>query len=111
MYYTEGINHNREAPTNAAKKLMLNTKKSFNNTFKTPQFLEAKIASAKKGIESVAKKAKANPIHIAQFQESFKSHMQELAELEENMPNLKRYTVTKVTVEKLILILEETPRV
>jgi len=35
--------------------------------------------------------------------------MQELAELEECKPRLKRYTVTKVTVEKLILILEENP--
>lgn len=71
--------------------------------------LESKISSAKKGMEAEAKKAKSNPSNMDKFEDLFKSYMQELAELEENKPKLKRYTVTKVTVEKLILILEENP--
>ena len=71
--------------------------------------IESKITAAKKGLEAEGKKAKADSSVIARFEELFKTHMQELAELEERKPKLKRYTVTKVTVEKLILILEENP--
>ena len=71
--------------------------------------IESKIAAAKKGLETEGKKAKTDPAIMTNFEDSFKAHMQELAELEERKPKLKRYTVTKVTVEKLILILEENP--
>ena len=71
--------------------------------------IESKIATAKKGMEAEGKKAKANPVVVTKFEDSFKAHMQELSELEEHKPRLKRYTVTKITVEKLILILEENP--
>ncbi|MCC5792827.1 MAG: DUF3987 domain-containing protein [Legionellaceae bacterium] len=71
--------------------------------------IESKISTAKKGMEAEGKKAKAKPDVVTKFENSFKANMQELAELEEQKPKQKRYTVTKTTIEKLILILEENP--
>ena len=84
-------------------------KKEMKQYLQNIALIECKINAAKKGMENEGKKAKADPSTITKFEDSFKAHMQELSELEERKPKLKRYTVTKVTVEKLILILEENP--
>lgn len=73
------------------------------------ELLESKISAAKKGMEQEAKKPKPDGSVVSRFEESFKALRTELDELEEAKPTLKRYTVTKTTVEKLILILEENP--
>ncbi|AMP90218.1 DUF3987 domain-containing protein [Legionella pneumophila] len=73
------------------------------------ELLESKISAAKKGMEQEAKKPKPDGSVVSRFEESFKALRTELDELEETKPTLKRYTVTKTTVEKLILILEENP--
>ena len=84
-------------------------KKDMKQYLQSVSLLESKIASAKKGMETEAKKIKADLTIVTKFEDSFKSYMQDLSELEESKPKLKRYTITKVTVEKLILILEENP--
>jgi hypothetical protein len=73
------------------------------------ELLESKISAAKKGMEQESKKAKSDNSVVSRFEELFKSLRVELDELEETKPTLKRYTVTKTTVEKLILILQENP--
>ncbi|HAU0708812.1 TPA: DUF3987 domain-containing protein [Legionella pneumophila] len=73
------------------------------------ELLESKISTAKKGMEKEAKKSKPDNAVVLRFEESFKKLRAELDELEEAKPTWKRYTVTKTTVEKLILILEENP--
>lgn len=73
------------------------------------ELLECKILAIKKGIEAEGKKATASDNSIANFEKSFKDNMQKLAELEEDKPILKHYTVAKTTVEKLLLILQGNP--
>ncbi|WP_028389622.1 DUF3987 domain-containing protein [Legionella fairfieldensis] len=84
-------------------------KGDFKQYIQNVKILESKIASAKKGMETEAKKAAANPAVVAKFEATLKAYLQDLADLEENKPKLKRYTFSKVTVEKLILTLEENP--
>lgn len=73
--------------------------------------LESKIAATKKGLEQATKKKKEerDSITITNFEEELAEYSIELEELEKNKPKQKRYTLGKVTIEKLILILEENP--
>ena len=110
---SSGKSNALSATNKAIQLLSENARKKYNEEMKqylqSVAVVESKITSAKKGMENEGKKAKADPNIIAKFEDSFKAQMQELVELEEGKPKLKRYTVTKVTVEKLILILEENP--
>lgn len=84
-------------------------KKELKTYSQQKELLESKVSTAKKGMEQEAKKSKPDNSVVTRFEESFKALRAELDELEETKPTLKRYTVTKTTVEKLILILEENP--
>jgi hypothetical protein len=90
---------------NARKKY----KKEMAKYLQSVALVQCKINAAKKGMENEGKKSNANSSIVVQFEEAFTAHTQELNELEENKPKLKRYTVTKATVESLILILEDNP--
>ena len=71
--------------------------------------LERQLISLKKAVDSETKKINCDYSKISQFEGRIEIVQQQLYDLEDNKPKLKHYTVSKLTIEKLILILEENP--
>lgn len=69
--------------------------------------LERKLNAAYKGIDRECAKKSVDLLAVSKLEESIKNLKKQIYELEEQKPKLKRYTIQKLTIEKLILILEE----
>lgn len=71
--------------------------------------LERQLNSIQKGLDGEIKKANCDYLKVRQFEDRIRAVQQNIYDLEDNKPRRKHYTVNKLTVEKLILILEENP--
>lgn len=71
--------------------------------------LDRQLNSVKKAEESEIKKVNCDYQKLATLKERIGELQQKIYNLEDTKPRLKHYTINKLTIEKLILILEENP--
>lgn len=88
-------------------------RKEYQEAFKTYKdkcnLLDRKLKAAYKGLERESAKKSSDEKEIKRFEALIQSYNQEIHETEKERPKLKRHTIQKLTIEKLILILEENP--
>jgi len=86
-------------------------KKLFRTYQEEMDSLLRQLNSEKKGLDKENEKSpmKRSPEDIDAFKMKIKETQEKIYELEDGKPKLKHYTVGKITVEKLILILAENP--
>lgn len=71
--------------------------------------LERKLNASYKKLDKACSRMKPDPTVVTECEQSIQCYKQQIDELEKTKPKLKRYVIQKLTIEKLILILEENP--